>query len=207
MKQNKLLSIFGASGHGKIVLTVANQLGYDVTAFYDGNNELFNTRIHDVPVMGVFCDCDFNTNVIIAIGDNKIREDIADQFQDAKWTTLVHPRSCIDETVHIGPGSLICAGATIQVDSILGMHTIVNTNASVDHDCVIGSFVHIAPGVNLAGNVSVGDGSMIGIGASVLPGIKIGKNSIVGAGSVATRDVPDSATAVGCPARVVKKRD
>ena len=77
---------------------------------------------------------------------------------------------------------------------------------TVDHDCVIGDFVHIAPGVNLAGNVSVGDGSMVGVGTSVIPGIRIGKNCIVGAGSVVIEDVPDNSVVVGSPARIVKKR-
>ena len=204
---SKTLSIFGASGHGKIVLATAKQLGYDITAFYDSNNELSNARVHGVPVKKELEGCDSNTNVIIAIGNNKVRQYIALQFQDVKWISLIHPRAYVDETVKIGAGSLVCAGTTIQIDASIGVHTIINTNASVDHDCVIGDFVHIAPGVNLAGNVSVDNGSMVGIGASVLPGIKIGKNSIVGAGSVVIRDVPDNTVVAGCPARHINRND
>ncbi len=40
----------------------------------------------------------------------------------------------------------------------IGHHVIINTNASVDHDCVQEDFVHISPQAGLAGNVSVGDG-------------------------------------------------
>ncbi|MDV2996543.1 MAG: dTDP-3-amino-3,6-dideoxy-alpha-D-galactopyranose 3-N-acetyltransferase [Chroococcidiopsis sp. SAG 2025] len=43
----------------------------------------------------------------------------------------------------------------------------------------------------------------IGSNATILPGVTIGENAIVGAGAVVTRDVPDRATVVGVPARVV----
>ena len=43
----------------------------------------------------------------------------------------------------------------------------------------------------------------IGSNATILPGITIGKNAIIGAGAVVTRDVPDYATVVGVPARVI----
>lgn len=82
-----------------------------------------------------------------------------------------------------------------------GEGCIVNTGATVDHDCVLGDFVHVAPGVNLAGTVTVGDNVMIGIGASVVPGITIVAGATVGAGAVVIRDVPAGATVVGVPAR------
>ena len=46
---------------------------------------------------------------------------------------------------------------------------IVNTGASVDHECVIGDAVHLAPGARLAGRVTVGEAAWVGIGAVVKP--------------------------------------
>jgi acetyltransferase-like isoleucine patch superfamily enzyme len=46
-------------------------------------------------------------------------------------------------------------------------------------------------------------GCYIGVGAIILPGVTVGHNAVVGAGAVVTRDVPDNATVVGVPARVV----
>ena len=81
----------------------------------------------------------------------------------------------------------------------------INTSASIDHDCVLGECVFIAPGARLGGNVRVGDLSFIGIGASVLPGCALGRNVTVGAGAVVIGDVPDNVTVVGVPARIVTK--
>lgn len=47
-------------------------------------------------------------------------------------------------------------------------------------------------------------GASIGAGAVILPGLTIGVGAMVGAGAVVTRDVPDHALVVGCPARVVR---
>lgn len=75
----------------------------------------------------------------------------------------------------------------------------------MDHDCIIGSNVHVAPGVTLSGGVSIKDVAHIGTGATIVQGIKIGAHCVVGAGSVVIRDVNDSTSVVGVPAKVLKR--
>ena len=48
---------------------------------------------------------------------------------------------------------------------------------------------------------------MIGAGAIVIGGITVGNNVIIGAGSVVVKDIPDNATVVGNPARVIRVRE
>jgi acetyltransferase-like isoleucine patch superfamily enzyme len=81
---------------------------------------------------------------------------------------------------------------------------IVNTGATIDHDCVLGDGVHVCPGAHLAGEVRVGDETWIGIGASVVQSVCIGSRAVVGAGAVVIGDVPDDVTVVGVPA-VIKR--
>jgi acetyltransferase-like isoleucine patch superfamily enzyme len=54
--------------------------------------------------------------------------------------------------------------------------------------------------------ISVGDGAWLGAGAKVLDGVHIGANAVIGAGAVVVESVPDRATAVGIPARVMGQR-
>lgn len=51
--------------------------------------------------------------------------------------------------------------------------------------------------------VSIGADVWIGGGAIILPGVTIGDGALVGAGAVVTRDVPDGASVVGNPARIL----
>lgn len=57
-------------------------------------------------------------------------------------------------------------------------------------------------GVSAKG-ISIDDYAWIGAGSRILDGVRIGRHAIIGAGSVVTSSIPDNATAVGVPARVV----
>ncbi|PLX32983.1 MAG: serine O-acetyltransferase, partial [Clostridiales bacterium] len=79
----------------------------------------------------------------------------------------------------------------------------------------IGSNVTLYQGVTLGGtgkdsgkrHPTIGNDVMISAGARVLGPLNIGDRSKIGAGSVVLKDIPSDSTAVGIPARVVKKRD
>lgn len=75
----------------------------------------------------------------------------------------------------------------------------------MDHDSVIGDYVHISPGVNIAGSVKVGQGTWIGIGASVTNNLEICEGCIIGASAVVTKNLLKRGTYIGIPAKLVEK--
>jgi serine acetyltransferase len=107
----------------------------------------------------------------------------------------------------LGAGTVVFAGAVVQPESRIGSHAIINTSATVDHNCILEDYVQVAPGANLCGNVCVGTGTFVGANAVVLENLKIGRWSIIGAGAVVIRDLPHQVVAVGCPARNIKSLD
>lgn len=193
--------LFGASGHGKVIAEIAESNNLVVNGFLDTDlNKTFVLSypvIHEVPSNKI--------EVIIAIGNNKVRKHIANEYGNFEYDKLIHARSHVSKRTSIGYGTVIMAGVTVNVDVQIGEHCIINTNASVDHDCVIADFVHISPNASLAGNVKVGEGTHIGIGATVIQGIKIGEWCTIGAGTVIIKDIPDGCTVVGNPGKVIKK--
>lgn len=142
---------------------------------------------------------------LAAMGGNngKDRLIVMDYFQKFNIVnyTLVHERAFVAKDARIGEGSQILAQGAVCTHTVLARGVIVNTSASIDHDCYVEDGVHIAPGAKIAGEVTIGRCAFIGTGATVLPGIHIGEQAIVGAGAVVTKNVLPGAVIVGNPAR------
>ena len=58
-------------------------------------------------------------------------------------------------------------------------------------------------GIDRVAPVKVNDGAWLGTNVVLMPGVTIGRNAVVGANAVVNSDVPDFATAVGVPARIL----
>ena len=199
------LWILGAGGHAKVAVSAALACGLDVAGVYA--EEAAPGAVHlGLPVRTPIPREWGGIDAHLAIGANRVRAGLARARPGWRWATIVHPAAWADPRARIGDGSLVCAGACVQVDAIVGRHAILNTGCSVDHDCIVGNFAHIAPGVSLCGAVTVQEGGFVGVGASVAPGVTIGSWAVVGAGAVVIRDVPAGATVVGNPARPLVRR-
>lgn len=201
-KQNKDIYLIGAGGHAKVILALLEAQGRKCLGIYDDNEQRQGTTLLGVPVIGAVREmpdrCDISA--VIAIGDNAVRKRIAESFRNICWATLVHPHSWVHGSVKIEEGSVVFAGAVIQPDTHIGKHTIINTSASVDHDCRIGDFCHIAPGCHLAGGVTVGDNTFTGIGTEIIPNISIISGTTIGAGSVVVKHITTGGVYLGVPA-------
>jgi len=194
------LIIIGASGHGKVLADIASfdHLNIffwddDATRIIDGYAVL--QRSDSIPP---------NTEITIGIGNNEIRAKIAKLYPRANFKTLIHPKANLSKNLTVGFGTVFMVGSCINPGVTIGEHCIINTGAVVDHDCILEDFVHIAPNATLAGNVTVRKGTFVGAGAVVIQGIEIGKDVIIGAGTVVIDHIPDRATVVGNPGRVIK---
>lgn len=201
------LLIFGASGHGKVLAEIASQTGkYEEILFLDDDAEMqknnpsvIGDRFFPIANRGEY-------DVVIAVGNAQIRRQVQEKYEEAgvRLVSLVHPSACVAKDVCIGRGTVVMAGAVIQSGSSLGKGCIINTCASVDHDSRIADFVHVAVGVHLAGNVSVESMTWIGAGAVVSNNINIGKRVMIGAGAAVVKDIMESGTYVGVPAKRIK---
>ncbi len=105
--------------------------------------------------------------------------------------------------IEIHPGAVIGKGLFIDH----GMGVVIGETA------VIGDYVKLYHNVTLGGvgfekgkrHPNIKDHAIIGAGAKVLGNITVGEYAKVGANAVVLKDVPDHATAVGIPAKIISK--
>ena len=200
---SKDLYILGAGGHSKVVIEIAEELGYKIISILDDNPSVEN--IFQYKVVHSSDNSTISENVFLAVGNNINRKKIASKFT-APELNLIHPSAVVSKRTTFGYGNAVMAGVVINSSVKIGNHCIINTSACIDHDCKIDDFVHISPNASLAGNVRVMEGAHVGIGATVKQDITIGKWSVVGAGAVVINDVPNNAVVVGNPARLLIKK-
>lgn len=203
MKKNQVI-IVGAGGHAKVILSTLLELEYDILGLLDDQSSLWQSKIFGFTVLGS-CDLlkDFDrVHAVCAFGNNQLRQSITQKFNFVNWLSLIHPKAYVHQSVCLGPGTVVFAGAVIQPDASIGSHVIINTSVSVDHDCLIEDYAHLAPGSHLGGGVSVGKGTLLGIGSHVKPYTTIGEWTIVGVGSAVVKDIPSTVTAKGVPAKI-----
>jgi|CXWL01.1.fsa_nt_gi UDP-perosamine 4-acetyltransferase len=205
--------VIGAGGHGRVVADALQAAGRKVIGFCDDDAALHGTIILGLPVLGSdACLRDHSADAVeLANGvgsarDIRNRALVFDRLREKgyRFCSVVHPSATVSAYAKVAAGAQLMAGCVVQVNARIGENAIINTSASVDHDCVIGDNVHIAPGATLSGAVEVGEGTHVGTGVRVIQGMRIGRYCVIGAGAVVLRDVPDGSVAIGVPARARK---
>lgn len=194
--------IYGAGGHGKVVLDAMQVASINCLGFIDDKTMASCSGLSVAKLSQIIVDDAVFFH--LAVGNCKTRENLANSLSNCRFFSVMHPASVIAKTSAIGLGSFCAAQSVIGPDAQVANHCIVNHGAVIDHDCIVNNFSHIAPLASIGGGVSIGKGVLVGAGAVVLPGLVIGDYAVIGAGSVVTKNVPAGVTLVGNPAKPLK---
>jgi sugar O-acyltransferase (sialic acid O-acetyltransferase NeuD family) len=206
--------VIGGGGHAKVVIDAARLAGLNPIAVLDADPHLMGLSLLDVPVVGDderLSDYPPGSfRLAMGVGGARLPEARIALFRQFgtrgyRFAAIVHPGALVAADVEIGDGAQIMAGAVVQTGTRICPGALINTRASVDHDCTVGAFAHLGPGVVLCGNVSIGEGTLIGAGATITPGLSIGAGVVVGAGAAVTRNVADGERVGGVPARDIRR--
>ena len=204
---NNRLLILGCGGHSKVVTEVAESIGFNNIVYLDlfyKDRFFFDRKVYQS------INEDFNDYFFVAIGDNFSRERLYKKFLQtnprAKPLALLHPNSFISLRCLIGEGSIVMPLCAVNSCTEIGKGVIINTQASLDHDCKIDDFSSIAPGSSIGGQVQIGYRSAISIGAKVRHNIKIGNDVLIGASSLVLENATDNSIYYGVPAKYIRNR-
>ena len=202
------LYLLGCGGHGRVVLDALRAAGITVHGIVDGALPR-GERVEGVAIMGAddyLAQLDARaTAVCIGVGVMPGKPRRAQLFASCaregfQLIDVIHPSAIISPRHTFGVGVQVLAGAVVQPAVSVGDNVIINTRASIDHDCIIERDVMIGPGAIVCGEVRIGAGAYVGAGAVILPGVQIGRDATIGAGSIVTRDIVEGTTVTGNPA-------
>lgn len=200
-KSNQIL-IYGGGGFGKIAIEIINQTpGIYAYGVIDRKYPEKKAAL-GVPVIG-------NDEALQKMYDKGYRSIIncVGFLNKAHWRkptyellkrygflfpNIIHKTAAIEQTVRMGEGNLICAGAIIGSEAVIGNNCIINAGAIISHDCIISDNCHIASGATLAGTVTIGENTLIGQNCTIYSGVVIGKNVVIQNGCNVFKNVKDN---------------
>ncbi len=205
--------IIGAGTQGQVFASYLKEAGVNLIGFIDDSQELEGKNILGLPVLGKYNDLFEDTlknrvqNIYCPIGDNAIRSKYLSTLKKEGYNipSFIHRSVSIAPDVILGEAIYMLAGNIVMPFTKIGSYLMVNQGSTIAHHVEVGEGVFISSGVNIGASMIVEDRAYIGMGVTAMTGIKkIGKDCLLGAGAVIIRDVPDYATVVGNPGRVIK---
>ena len=182
--------LIGGGGHAASINEVLKENQVAAGAYVDLQpiKDIGLPFILEAELLAACGKSDVLPRIILAIGSDKSnqrRAEVLKRFSDFPvYRSVASTSSIIAPDASFGKGTIIMPGACVRTRSELGMHCVINTMCSIDHDSKIGNNVHVGPGATLCGNVTINENVFIGAGAILLPGVVIPRNTTVPAGEV-----------------------
>jgi sugar O-acyltransferase (sialic acid O-acetyltransferase NeuD family) len=204
-------AILGAGAQGRITALVWRRSEPTrELVFLDDDRRLWNTHVHGFPVLGqmnAISTCLGTAEVIIAVGDNRVRTQLGDSLKesDVRFANVIDPSAVIMPDAVLGVGIFVGLQAVVHSGAKIGDHALINSGAIVEHDCIVAPGAAVCSGVRMGGRVIIEKNGFICTGATLAPRVVIGEKAIVGAGAVVINDIPGGCVAYGCPARVIRE--
>lgn len=205
----KKVIFVGAGEYAESVYDSMPKEQYDLIGFVDDEKRGYHigkpilaSRIEQVPNFKEYA-------YFISIGDTVPRKRLFEEVKRLSLETIniVDRTAIISDSVEIGTGNFIGKMTIINIGTVIGDNNMINSKSLIEHHCKIMNHTRIATATAMNGDVVVEDGAYLGSMACCIGQQRLGAFSIVGAGAVVLGDIEPYCTAVGVPAKVIKRRD
>jgi sugar O-acyltransferase (sialic acid O-acetyltransferase NeuD family) len=208
----KKFAIVGAGGLGREIFSWVSQSEefssiFECSGFLDDNDSKLLNINHKCGIVGKF---QFNKEfkfkyLLIGIANTDLKNKIWNQVEslNSEFIGFIHKTTLLGIDTKFEPSLITFPNVIVSCNVIIGKGVFINNGSQIGHDTIIGDFVSIMANVDIGGNCEISNKVFIGSGATILPGIKIPENTIIGAGSVVFRNIKESGTYVGNPAKKI----
>lgn len=208
----KHLIIVGARGMGRECCNAFQTdrnygVEFEIKGFLDDDPSIIRDKDNYPPIIGSVESYKITEDDVffVALGDPKFRQIYAEKISEkgGEFYSCISDLAVVAPSSKIGKGVYIAPYAVVSPDVEIGDFTTIHCFCTVGHDVTIGKYTEIEANVSLGGSCKVSDRVIIHPHATISPKIKIENDVIVGAGSVVIRNVKDSTTVFGVPAKKI----
>lgn len=202
----KQVIVFGSGGLAKELIDYLEDDGFEVLGAVSTepfNNPRYSERFR---VWDKAPEQFSSAAYVLGVSEPWIKRELVAKNAD-RWISYIHPSCTVSRYATIGKGCVLAPQAIVVGDAVLGDFIFMDTNATVGHDSVIGSFGTLFPNTEVCGNCLIGEDSIFGIGSYALPNVTLPAQTKVSAGAVVRKSVFQSCTLYGDPAKPLIKAE
>ena len=98
---------------------------------------------------------------------------------DWGFARMVHPRAIVAPSALLGDGSAVIAGAIVGAEARLGLSSIVNCGAVLDHHAIVEDYGHLGVNASMSGGTLIGRGAWMQAGATLGYGVKVAVGGVL----------------------------
>jgi UDP-perosamine 4-acetyltransferase len=162
------LAIIGAGGHAKVVIELLRASGsFQIAGLID--RDAAGSPILGLSILGTDADLprlrrEGIRHAFVGIGDNLRRVQVGRHVRQIgfEMVNAISPAAVVSDSAKLGCGIAVMAGAVINAEARIDDFCVINTCASIDHDCWIAEGAHVAVGCSIAGSVKIGRLAFVG---------------------------------------------
>lgn len=204
------LLLIGGGGHCASCIEVIQSLNeWKILGIVD-RRELIGNEVLGFPIIGtddglpaLFDRC---KDAMITVGQIQSSDSRVLLFEKLSkigfsLPSIFSKSAIVSSHSNVREGTIVMHGAIVNARAEIGRNCICNSMSLIEHDAVVGDHCHISTGAIVNGGASIGDRCFVGSGAVIRNGIKIASGCVIGAGCVVIRDITESGSFVGNPAR------
>lgn len=198
--------IMGAGDFAREVYEYHKFLKIPVSGFYDEITEKDSLR--NLPIYRDIKNIPKINEVFFVVGTgNPIANKKFTNLIEENGLKLSQPIICdsyVGENVFIGNGSVICPKSVLTCDISIGKFCAINISCTIGHDCFLDDFVVLSPNCSLSGHTKIKSETLLGTSVVTIPKRNICNNVVIGALSCVVKDITESGTYIGSPAKRIK---
>lgn len=164
------LLIYGSKEFSQTVAELGEDCGFHIAGLIDDfskDGKVLGTLEH---VAQTHPPSNFHIAIAIGYSNLAARWQLWKRVKAAGYIAppLIHPRAYVAKSALLGEGSMIMAGALVDVRSRIGEISVIWPGACINHDATLGENCFISPNATLCGYVDLGAHSFVGAGAAIV---------------------------------------